>query len=182
MQYELTPLHAATLTPISVDGSEDLEAIPRIVDHLERDGRLGDLHLRKHGRGDLSHERRAPGGGRSLRGGGQGKAADRRAGRAITRWPKPGRWPLMPRRSAPMPSRRRRRPTSSRTRSRCSSPAWPRSLSGAPETPFYYYHIPALTGAALDMVEFLPAADAKIGNMVGHEVHNPGSLTCTKRA
>jgi N-acetylneuraminate lyase len=39
--------------------------------------------------------------------------------------------------------------------------------SGAPELPFYYYHIPILTGAAVDMTEFLDAAASRITNLVG---------------
>ncbi|WP_129714718.1 dihydrodipicolinate synthase family protein [Pedobacter sp. SYP-B3415] len=39
--------------------------------------------------------------------------------------------------------------------------------SAAPDTPFYYYHIPALTGVAIDMVEFLAQAGARIPNLAG---------------
>jgi N-acetylneuraminate lyase len=39
--------------------------------------------------------------------------------------------------------------------------------AAAPELPFYYYHIPALTGAALDMVEFLRMAGEQIANLAG---------------
>jgi N-acetylneuraminate lyase len=39
--------------------------------------------------------------------------------------------------------------------------------NGAPELPFYYYHIPALTGAQLDMVEFLTLAGGRIANLAG---------------
>ncbi len=39
--------------------------------------------------------------------------------------------------------------------------------SGAPDLPFYYYHIPALTGAKLDMVEFLSYARERIPNLAG---------------
>jgi N-acetylneuraminate lyase len=39
--------------------------------------------------------------------------------------------------------------------------------SGAPELPFYYYHIPILTGAAVDMADFLATATDKIPNLVG---------------
>ncbi len=39
--------------------------------------------------------------------------------------------------------------------------------SGAPELPFYYYHIPALTGSTLDMVEFLQRAGQRIPSLVG---------------
>ncbi|WP_442505414.1 dihydrodipicolinate synthase family protein [Novipirellula sp. SH528] len=38
---------------------------------------------------------------------------------------------------------------------------------GAPELPFYYYHIPALTGSTLDMVEFLKLGGQRIPNLAG---------------
>ena len=37
----------------------------------------------------------------------------------------------------------------------------------APELPFYYYHIPSLTGVYLSMVEFLEKAAPKIPNLAG---------------
>ncbi|MBT5020303.1 dihydrodipicolinate synthase family protein [Planctomicrobium sp.] len=39
--------------------------------------------------------------------------------------------------------------------------------SGAPDLPFYYYHIPALTGSTLDMVKFLELAGERIPNLAG---------------
>jgi N-acetylneuraminate lyase len=38
---------------------------------------------------------------------------------------------------------------------------------GAPNLPFYYYHIPALTGSALDVLEFLRLAGDRIPNLAG---------------
>ena len=37
----------------------------------------------------------------------------------------------------------------------------------APDLPFYYYHIPALTGSTVDVVEFLQQARETIPNLVG---------------
>ncbi|WP_257669269.1 dihydrodipicolinate synthase family protein [Parapedobacter tibetensis] len=37
----------------------------------------------------------------------------------------------------------------------------------APNTPFYYYHIPALTGVGMDMVEFLTLAEKQIPTLYG---------------
>ncbi len=45
--------------------------------------------------------------------------------------------------------------------------------AGAPDLPFYYYHIPALTGAKLDMVEFLKAAPSAIPNLAGIKFTSP---------
>lgn len=39
--------------------------------------------------------------------------------------------------------------------------------SAAPALPFYYYHIPSLTGVSMDMVDFLKYADKKIPNLAG---------------
>ncbi|ARS39038.1 dihydrodipicolinate synthetase [Sphingobacteriaceae bacterium GW460-11-11-14-LB5] len=36
-----------------------------------------------------------------------------------------------------------------------------------PEMPFYYYHIPVLTGANLNMIDLLEAVDGKIANFAG---------------
>ncbi len=38
---------------------------------------------------------------------------------------------------------------------------------GAPALPFYYYHIPVLTGARFDMLDFLTRAEERIGNLAG---------------
>ncbi|QDU75875.1 N-acetylneuraminate lyase [Bremerella volcania] len=39
--------------------------------------------------------------------------------------------------------------------------------SAAPRLPFYYYHIPAVTGSQVDIVSFLQFADGKIPNFAG---------------
>lgn len=39
--------------------------------------------------------------------------------------------------------------------------------AGAPDLPFYYYHIPTLTGSQIDMVEFLNLAGERIPNLAG---------------
>jgi N-acetylneuraminate lyase len=39
--------------------------------------------------------------------------------------------------------------------------------SAAPQLPFYYYHVPALTSVGLDMVEFLRLAEQEIPNLAG---------------
>lgn len=42
-----------------------------------------------------------------------------------------------------------------------------RVAAAAPELPFYYYHIPAITGLTLDMVELLRIAGDRIDNFAG---------------
>ena len=39
--------------------------------------------------------------------------------------------------------------------------------AGAPDLPFYYYHIPSLTGSALDVADFLRRAVDRIPNLAG---------------
>lgn len=39
--------------------------------------------------------------------------------------------------------------------------------SAAPHTPFYYYHIPALTGVTIDMLEFLKLSERKLPTLAG---------------
>lgn len=39
--------------------------------------------------------------------------------------------------------------------------------AGAPQLPFYYYHIPALTGSGISMPDFLTQASARIPNLAG---------------
>jgi N-acetylneuraminate lyase len=39
--------------------------------------------------------------------------------------------------------------------------------SAAPRLPFYYYHMPTLTGIGMDMVEFLALGEQKIPNLAG---------------
>lgn len=53
--------------------------------------------------------------------------------------------------------------------------------SGAPELPFYYYHIPAFNGAFLPMVELLKAVDGRIPNFAGIK-YTYESLTNTTNA
>lgn len=45
--------------------------------------------------------------------------------------------------------------------------------AGAPELPFYYYHIPSLTGVALDMSAFLRLAGERIANLAGMKYTSP---------
>lgn len=55
------------------------------------------------------------------------------------------------------------KPTSVRNLVKCMG----HIASAAPNTPFYYYHIPTLTGVAMDMVAFLEEAEQVIPNLAG---------------
>jgi N-acetylneuraminate lyase len=51
---------------------------------------------------------------------------------------------------------------------------WCAELAGAaPDTPFYFYDIPVLTGVALPMADFLEQASARIPNLAGVKFTNP---------
>ncbi len=39
--------------------------------------------------------------------------------------------------------------------------------SAAPKLPFYYYHIPAVTGVSIDMIDFLSLAEQRISTLAG---------------
>ncbi len=172
MKYELSGLVAASLTPLHVDGSIDLEPIPRIVDHLERTGVSGIYICGSTGEGIslTSDERRAvaeayvaaaKGRLQTVVQVGHNSMAEARTLAAHAA--EIGADAV----SATAPSYFKI--DSIEMLVACMAEI----ASGAPETPFYYYHIPSLTGAALDMVEFLPAADARIGNMVGMKYTTP---------
>lgn len=45
--------------------------------------------------------------------------------------------------------------------------------AAAPDLPFFYYHIPSLTGSTLDMLAFLEQAAAVIPNLVGVKYSSP---------
>jgi N-acetylneuraminate lyase len=49
--------------------------------------------------------------------------------------------------------------------------------TAAPETPFYYYDIPALTGVGFSMPEFLAQAPAKIPTLAGLKFTNPDLMS-----
>jgi N-acetylneuraminate lyase len=44
---------------------------------------------------------------------------------------------------------------------------------GAPDVPFYYYHIPSMTGVSLDIVEFLRQASKVLPNLRGLKFSDP---------
>jgi N-acetylneuraminate lyase len=48
-----------------------------------------------------------------------------------------------------------------------------RIASGAPKLPFYYYHIPVLSGVRFDMVDFLQRAKDRIPNLRGIKFSDP---------
>ncbi len=172
MRYQLSGLVAATLTPLAPGGEVDLEPIPRIVDLLDRTGVSGIYICGSTGEGiSLTRQEReavaeayvaaAKGrmktvvqvGHNSLREARQLAAHAAAIGADAVSATAPSYFKIG---TVPM-----------------LVDCMAEIAAGAPQTPFYYYHIPSLTGAALDMVEFLPAAEAKIGNLVGMKYTTP---------
>ncbi len=45
--------------------------------------------------------------------------------------------------------------------------------AGAPQLPFYYYHIPSLTGNRISMIEFLQQGSQRMPNLVGLKFSSP---------
>lgn len=54
------------------------------------------------------------------------------------------------------------------------------AVSGAPDLPFYYYHIPALTGIAIDPVAFLDRAADRIPSLRGIKFTDPDLSTLSR--
>ncbi len=52
--------------------------------------------------------------------------------------------------------------------------------SAAPNTPFFYYDIPGLTGVAFSMAEFLGVASPRIPNLAGIKFSNPDQMAFTE--
>jgi N-acetylneuraminate lyase len=162
----LAGLVAATFTPLRADGSLHLERIPDVVDRLERDGVVGLYVLGSTGEGASltagermavaeAYVEAARGRLRTVIQVGHNSVAEARAfaehaqrigADAVSAMPpsyfKPG-----------------------------SVDALVDSLAeiarGAPELPFYYYHIPPLTGVDPDMGEFLDAAAERLPTLAG---------------
>jgi N-acetylneuraminate lyase len=168
----LRGLVAATFTPLRADGSLHLERIPAIVDRLERDGVIGLYVAGSTGEGASlttsermavaeAHVEAARGRMRTIVQVGHNSVAEARAlaehaqrigADAVSATPptyfKPG-----------------------------NVAALVASLAeigrGAPELPFYYYHIPTLTGVHPDMEEFLDAAAEHVPTLAGIKFSDP---------
>ncbi len=172
MEYRLAGLIAATYTPMHEDGTLNLDLVPAMVDLLERAGVAGLYICGSTGEGmSLSgEERRAVAqayveaargrfktiiqvGHNSLAEAAQLAAHAQEIGAdAISATPpfyfKVGSVEVL---------------------AECMAQV----ASGAPELPFYYYHIPALTGVALDIAGFLRLAAERTPNLVGMKYTAP---------
>lgn len=166
MQHRLTGLIAATPTPFRPDGAVNPDVVARIVDHLEHSGVSGIYICGSTGEGPSlsSAERRemAEAYLQAARGRMKtvvqvGHNSLREAQLLAEHAAAIGADAV----SATAPSYFQI--DSVDTLIACMAEI----AEAAPHLPFYYYHIPAFTGAALDMAEFLAAAESRIGNLVG---------------
>lgn len=175
MQFRPNGLIPAAFTPLKADGSLHLERIPALVDHLERDGVSGIYVLGSTGEGISlsSRERR--------------KVAETYVQAAKERLPvivQVGHNSLTEARqlaehaqrigadaiSAVLPSYFK--PESLEKVVECLEVI----TAGAPELPFYYYHIPMMTGIELDVVDLLRIGSERLPTLTGvkfsdHSLH-----------
>ncbi len=172
MEYRLKGLIAATYTPMHEDGSLALEQVPAMVERLERAGVAGLYICGSTGEGmSLSgDERRAVaeayvrtvagrlptivqvGHNSSIEARDLAAHAQQIGADAI---------------SAAAPSYFKA--NSVEVLADCMA----QIAAGAPQLPFYYYHIPAFTGLTLDMAAFLPLAAKRIPNLAGMKYTAP---------
>lgn len=172
MSFELTGLIAATLTPMGATGDVNLEPIPRLVDHLQRSGVDGIYICGSTGEGMSlsSEERRAV-----------AEAFVAAANGRLKTVIQVGHNSLKEAQSLAAHAAEIGADAISATAPSYFKVAKVDVLvdcmaeiaTAAPTLPFYYYHIPSLTGAVLDMVEFLPAAQSRIANLAGMKYTMP---------
>lgn len=172
MAFRLTGLIAATYTPLHEDGSLNLDAVPAMVDFLERAGVTGLYICGSTGEGmSLSGEERrvvaqayveaANGRFKTIVQVGHNSLAE--AAQLATHAQEIGADAI----SATPPFYFK--VGSVKLLADCMAQV----ASGAPGLPFYYYHIPALTGVTLDIAAFLPLAAERTPNLVGMKYTAP---------
>jgi len=172
MRDRLTGIIAATFTPMDENGDLNLDRVGAIVDHLHRDGVSG-LYV-----GGTTGE------GMSL------TVQERRDVAAAYVQAAKGRLPVLVHvghnslreaRSLAEHARQIGATAISAVPPSYFKPASVEALvsslaevaAGAPGLPFYYYHIPALSGVSLDMVEFLHVAAERLPTLAGLKFTSP---------
>jgi len=168
----LSGLVAATFTPFRADGALDLDRIPSVIDHVIKQGAAGLYVCGSTGEGPLltTAEREAVAAAtvKAARGRvpvviqvGHNSLADARAlaahaqqigADAISATP-PGYF----------------KPDSVDNFIDCLIDI----TAGAPQLPFYLYHIPVISGVKFDMLEFLRAAEQRLPSLRGVKFSDP---------
>jgi len=168
----LQGLVAATFTPLRSDGSINADAIPQIVDHLVRHEVAGMYVLGSTGEGpSMTHDERCM----------VAEAFVRAAAGRLPSIVQVGCESLTQARGLAAAAQEVGADAISSV-----SPVYfkPDSLetlvdsmaevaSGAPRLPFYYYHIPAVTGVAVNMLDFLRLAAERIPTLRGIKFTSP---------
>ena len=178
----LTGLVAATFTPMHGDGSLHLDAVPAVVDHLCRWNVAGLYVVGSTGEGVSlsSSERKA--------------AVEAFVQAAAGRVPvivQVGHNSVAEARDMAAHAERAGATAISATPPSYFKPGTVEVLvdtmaqiaGAAPLLPFYYYHIPHVTGVRFDMIEFLGAASAAIPTLAGVKFTSPALdelLICTQ--
>ncbi len=162
----LTGLVAATFTPLRADGSLHLDRIPAVVDHLERDGVSALYVLGSTGEGVslTTQERMAV-----------AEAYVEAARRRLPVVVQVGHNSLAEARALADHAQHVGADAISAMPPVYFKPATVEVLvdvlaeitEAAPALPFYYYHIPTLTGVALSMVDFLRVGSEQLPTLVG---------------
>lgn len=168
----LQGLVAATFTPLAADGAVNLEAIPSLVDFLATRGIAGLYVLGSTGEGcSLTHQERC-------------SVAEAFINAAADRLPvivQVGCESLAQARQLAAHAQEAGAAAISAVSpvyfKPDTLPALVASMAevagGAPQLPFYYYHIPAITGVAFDVRAFLELAAARIPTLRGVKFTSP---------
>ncbi len=175
MDFQLEGLIAATYTPMREDGSLWLEQIGPMVDHLDASGVSGIYICGSTGEGIsmTSRERMQV-----------TEAFLHHAKGRMTCIVHVGHNSLMEARELAVHAREHQADVTSAMSPSYFKPETISDLVGTvatiasatPDLPFYYYHIPHMTGVDLDMVDFLHQAGPRIPNLAGikytsHQLH-----------
>jgi len=166
MKRKTKGLIAAAFTPFHEDGSLHLEMIPALVDKLVDDGLTGIFVCGSNGEGpNMTTEERMQVASAFVR------AADRRLQIIVH----VGHSSIRESRKLAAHAQSVGADAFSSVAAFYFKPdalqtlvnAMAEIASAAPELPFYYYHIPTLTGVGMDMLQFLKDAGPRIPNLAG---------------
>ena len=166
MHSRITGLVAATFTPMNPDGSINTDPIPSVVDHLEKTGVSGIYVNGSTGEGpSLTIAERQT----------LAEAFVESARGRLTTMVQVGTNSTRESRALAAHAAEIGADAVSSTPPSYFKPADAESLvkcvteiaGGAPDLPYYYYHIPTMTGVTVDMEAFLRCADDRIPNLAG---------------
>jgi N-acetylneuraminate lyase len=159
-------LISALFTPLHPDGSIHLELIPALVDHLIDTGNTGIFVCGSNGEGpNLTLEERMQVAAAVMRAAGErlriivhvGHASIAESRKLASHASSIGAHAISSVAAFYF------KPTSVQNLADCMTEI----ASAAPDLPFYYYHVPTLTGISVDVLEFIKLAESQIPNFAG---------------